>query len=206
MRKGYLLLVITLSVVPLIAMACQKETSEKVSILFVGNSLTYSNDLPALVKKAAFNQGYLIETDMLALPDYSLEDHWNDGQLQELLQNNKYDFVIIQQGPSSQAEGRKTLFDYGAKINELCKEHNAILVYFMVWPAHANYINFDGVINNYTEASQHTNSILCPVGEEWKQYIDNTGDLSYYGPDLFHPSLKGSEVAAEIIFKTIIGN
>jgi lysophospholipase L1-like esterase len=40
---------------------------------------------------------------------------------------------------------------------------------------------------------------LCPVGAVWKKHFDETKDYSYYGPDLFHPSQKGSEIAAKVI-------
>jgi len=44
--------------------------------------------------------------------------------------------------------------------------------------------------------------MLCPVGLIWKNYQDRTGDFSYYGPDDFHPSLAGSQLAADVIYKT----
>jgi hypothetical protein len=173
------------------------------SILFVGNSLTYYNDLPGLVARIGKDSGVEIKTEMIAYPNYALEDHWNDGQIQVLIANKKYDFVIVQQGPSSQAEGRAMLLDYGARIKGLCVTHNSQLAFFMVWPAFVNFNNFDGVITNYTDAAVATNSLLCPVGKLWKEHFLATGDYSYYGPDMFHPSQKGSENAAKIIFKTL---
>lgn len=55
------------------------------SILFVGNSLTYYNDLPGLVAKLGKDSGIVIKTEMVAYPNYALEDHWNDGQIQTLI-------------------------------------------------------------------------------------------------------------------------
>jgi hypothetical protein len=144
-----------------------------------------------------------IKTETLAYPNYALEDHWNDGKIQKLIAEKRFDFVVLQQGPSSQNDGRVMLLDYGAKIKLLCDEHNAKLAFFMVWPAFANLHMFDGVIKNYTDASVITNSLLCPAGIAWKKYFDSTKDYSYYGPDMFHPSEKGSEVAAKIIFETL---
>jgi len=172
-------------------------------ILFVGNSLTYYNDLPNLVARVGKDSGVEIKTEMLAFPNYALEDHWNDGAIQFLIANKKYDFVVVQQGPSSQADGRAMLLDYGARIKNICIPHNTKLAFFMVWPAFANFSTFDGVIKNYGDAAVATNSLLCPVGQVWKNHFLATGDYSYYGPDMFHPSQKGSENAALIIFKTL---
>lgn len=173
------------------------------SILFVGNSLTYFNDLPNLVARIGRDSGIEIKTEMLTHGNYALEDHWNDGQMQQLIATKKYDFVVVQQGPSSQADGRAMLLDYGARIKNICTPHNTKLAFFMVWPAFSNFHTFDGVIKNYTDAAVATNSLLCPVGKAWKEYFLGTGDYSYYGSDMFHPSQKGSESAALIIFKTL---
>ncbi len=185
------------------------ETSQKnqpkteFKILFVGNSLTYYNDLPKLVKNEAEKQGISLHTEMIAKPDYAIIDHWADGKVQRLIKTKKFDYVIIQQGPSSQSEGKHMLINGGKKYSELCEKNNAKLVYFMVWPAQVYYHTFSGVISNYTYAAQLNDAILCPVGSVWKDHFDNTEDYSYYSEDGFHPSLKGSKVAAEVIVKTL---
>lgn len=169
------------------------------NILFIGNSLIYTNNLPDLVKKSAELQGIVIETKMLSFPNYAISDHWNDGEVQKLIASKKYDFVIIQQGPSSQNDGRKMLIEYGEKYSHLCKLNNSKLCYFMVWPSLTNYHTFDDVVKNHKDAASINNSILLPVGEVWKDYFDNTNSFQYYSSDGFHPSLKGSQIAAKVI-------
>lgn len=176
-----------------------------ISILFVGNRITYSNNLPMLVETIGKKNGKSIKTEMLALPNYALEDHCMDGKVQDLICQGNFDFVVVQHGPS-QTAGREMLFDYGMKFKEVCSSRGSKLAFFMVWPAIANYHTFDGVINNYTEAAKETKSILCPVGIKWKESIEKHYEYSYYSTDGFHPSLRGSEVAADIIYKTLIPN
>lgn len=177
---------------------------ETIQVLFVGNSLTYTNDLPSLVTKYGDNNKVEIISESLTFPNYGLLDHWEDGELQELIKTGKYDFVIIQQGPSSQQLGREWLIEYGKLIGELCEENDAKLVYFMVWPSRIYYHTFDGVIKNHRDAAQINNALLAPVGEKWKAHFDNTEDFSFYGPDGFHPSISGSKLAAQIIVKTLL--
>jgi hypothetical protein len=175
------------------------------SILFIGNSLTYYNDLPQLVAKIGKDSGIEIKAEMVAYANYALEDHWNDGRIQQLIATKNYDFVVVQQGPSSQQDGREMLLNDGARIKALCTKYNTQLAFFMVWPAVANFNTFDEVIKNYTDAAEITNSLLCPVGKVWKEHFSATSDYSYYGLDMFHPSLKGSTCAALVIFKTLFG-
>jgi hypothetical protein len=75
-------------------------------ILFVGNGLTAANELPALVEAIGKANGRRIDTVTIARPDYSLEDHWKDGEAQRILARGKGDFVVLQQGPSSRPESR----------------------------------------------------------------------------------------------------
>ena len=50
------------------------------SILFIGNSLTYTNDLPGMVQRlVAAASGETPTVESVAFGDYSLEDHWNQG-------------------------------------------------------------------------------------------------------------------------------
>ena len=183
-----------------------KETSDKhIRLLFLGNSLTYTNDLPALVEQRALEQGFKVRADMIALPNYAIIDHWMDGKASKRILKGQYDFVIVQQGPSSQAEGLRLLKEGGSKFSELCKKKGARLCYYMVWPAREHYASFDAVIRNHEEAARSNEALLCPVGKVWKGYIDTTGRYDYYGPDGFHPSLKGSQVAAAVIVNSLFG-
>lgn len=91
------------------------------NILFIGNSLTYTNNLPKLVKKHADLNGIKINAKMIAFPNYAIEDHWNEGKVQKLISSKKFNYVIIQQGPSSQNDGRKMLIEYGKNITVCVK-------------------------------------------------------------------------------------
>lgn len=172
-------------------------------LLFIGNSLTYYNDLPNLVKTNALEKGISLEVKMIAKPNYAIVDHWDDGEVQKQIKTGVYDFVILQQGPSSQSNGYAMLVNDGRKYAELCALHGSRLAYFMVWPSRRYYHTFDGVIRNYSAGARANNAILCPVGTVWKKYFDDTGDFSYYGPDEFHPSFLGSQVAADVIVNSL---
>ncbi|SEB84294.1 hypothetical protein SAMN04489761_1929 [Tenacibaculum sp. MAR_2009_124] len=177
---------------------------KEISVLFIGNSLTYYNNLPKLVKRAANQSKVKMFVEMVAYPNYAIIDHWNGGKVQRLISSKKFDFVIIQQGPSSRANGRKMLIDTGKKFKDLCMKNNSKLCYFMVWPSRHHFQSFDNVIKNYSEAAKINDAILLPVGKEWKEYFDDFNKFNYYGKDGFHPSLKGSKVTANIIAKNLL--
>ena len=179
------------------------QSQDNFNVLFIGNSLTSSNNLPSLVVRHAATKGIVVNTTTVAKGGYAIVDHWAEGHVQTLINSKQFDFVVIQQGPSSQPDGYDMLVNDAAQYAQLCEENNSQLAYFMVWPGISYYHNFDGVITNYTAGARANNGLLIPVGSIFKQYIDSTGDYSYFSSDGFHPSVAGSQKAAEIIVDSL---
>ena len=169
-------------------------------ILFVGNSLTYTNNMPKMLEYIGKQQGITIKTKSLCFPNYAIIDHINDGKLQKLLAKKQFDYLVIQQGPSSQVEGRRMLIQDGAIIRALCEQYNTKLGYFMVWPSVRYYHTFDKVIENHKFAAKQNDAFLLPVGNIWKEYNTYKDKESLYSLDNFHPSTAGSFIAALTIF------
>lgn len=169
-------------------------------ILFLGNSLTYYNELPKILEYIAKEHKVELETESLCRPNYALIDHLDDGIFQKKIAKGKYDYVIVQQGPSSQIEGKTMLLKDGATINLLCKANKSKLGYFMVWPSKRYYFTFDKVIENHQLAAKSSNAILFSVGAVWKEYNKEKNKEILYERDGFHPSKAGSFLAALTMF------
>ncbi|WP_299107002.1 SGNH/GDSL hydrolase family protein [uncultured Tenacibaculum sp.] len=178
-------------------------TVQAQDILFVGNSLTYYNNMPEILEYIAEESGVQIQTTSLCSPNYAIIDHLDSGKLQYLLKKQSFDYVIIQQGPSSQAQGKQMLLADGAKVKALCNESKAQLGYYMVWPSLQYYYTFDKVIENHTLAAQKNKALLFPAGVVWKKYNTYKSKTLLYDYDNFHPSKAGSFLAALTIFHTL---
>lgn len=169
-------------------------------VLFIGNSLTYANDLPSMVVKLAKAEKRELVTKTLAFPDYSLEDHLNDRRTLAALRE-RWDFIVLQQGPSAMEESRTLLLRDIKRIAE--KARDAKLVLFMVWPSRARIGDFARVDESYTLAAKSVGGILAPAGREWRASKELD---ALYGPDGFHPSERGSQVAAEVIYRSLMAS
>jgi hypothetical protein len=66
-------------------------------VLFVGNSLTYTNNLPALLRSVGASQGARISTETYAAPGGTLSERWRDGKAAEALRTRKFDVVVLQE-------------------------------------------------------------------------------------------------------------
>jgi hypothetical protein len=61
-------------------------TTDGIRVLFIGNSLTYGNDVPAIVRALAVQHGGPpLRTTTVAFPNMSLDDHWRDGTARRAL-------------------------------------------------------------------------------------------------------------------------
>jgi hypothetical protein len=175
----------------------------QINILFVGNSLTYSNDLPGLLEKLAKADGMKIRTQTIAFPNYALEDHWNETSVSEALKKTKFTYVIFQQGPSAMPASRTNLIEYALKFGALCKANNTKQCMYMVWPSGDRSFDFENVIKSYSIAADTVRGLALPVGRAWKKLLDERKDFPLYSADGFHPTIHGSFLAALVIYATL---
>ncbi len=173
------------------------------NILFVGNSLTYVNDLPSLVKQIAKLDDVNISYKTVAFPDFSLDDHMADGTMQATLDGEQFDLLIAQQGPSALQESQELLLASSLEFAKRCKARNTTFGLYMVWPSKQRSFDLDNSILSYTNAAKASNALLCPAGLAWKLAWEKDAKLPLYGPDQFHPGIHGSVLAAMTIYVAV---
>ena len=199
-------LIVATSCVPQRSMSPTAPTGPGLHVLFIGNSLTYVNDLPAIVESLADSAGEpLLETRMVAKPDYSLEDHWNDGDAMAGIANGRWNVIVLQQGPSSLETSRALLLQYTRLFSDAIAKVGARPALYQVWPTSDRPMDFTRANESYRLAAGAVNGILFPVGEAWlaAQRIDPTTPL--YAFDGLHPSVEGSYLAALVMYAVLYG-
>jgi hypothetical protein len=179
-------------------------TREGRPILFIGNSLTYFNDLPLIVEALADSVAGLTPAQrlapaMAAFPNYALEDHWADGTAVRALEKQKWNVVVLQQGSSALEESRVNLREWTKKFDEKIRAAGARTAMYAVWPLATRQFDFDRVNESYTLAATDVNGMLFPVGEAWRAAWRRDPNLAFYGPDGLHPTVRGSYIGALVI-------
>jgi hypothetical protein len=194
-------LVLSVVVIVLLASTSVADAGDKLRVLFIGNSLTYTNDLPAIVAALAKSSHQKeLQYQTVAFPNYSLEDHWNQGDARRAIAGARWDVVVLQQGPSSLPESRWLLREYVRKFDAEIRRAGARPALYMVWPAADRERDFDRVIESHRLAAADVDGILLPVGVAWQAAFKSDSEIGLYGPDRFHPSKVGSFLAAWIVF------
>jgi hypothetical protein len=172
-------------------------------ILFVGNSLTYYNDLPGLVKKIAKQDGLSLTVNTISKPNYSLEDHWVEGKVEAEIKSTHYDIVIFQQGPSALKASRENLVEYALLFSKICREQKSRMAFYSVWPSGDRQFDFPNVFTSYKAAADTTNGVVCPAGNAWLNVWNEKKDFPLYSADGFHPTEHGSLLAAMVIYASL---
>lgn len=178
---------------------------DAVRVLFVGNSLTYTHDLPALVAAFAAHDGRPLGVETVAYPNFSLEDHWHRGGARGALATGRYDAVVLQQGPSSLPENAEHLRRWVARWAEEAHAHGTDAAVYMVWPAADRRAALAAVEASYTAAADSAGARLLPAGSAWREAWDRDDALPLYGPDGFHPSETGTYLAALVVYGGLTG-
>jgi hypothetical protein len=176
-----------------------------VRLLFIGNSLTAANNLSATIEAMGRASGVDVECAAIAKPNFSLEDHWADGEARRAIARGGWSYVVLQQGPSALPESRALLNDYVRRFDGEIRRAGARTAIFMAWPATSRRADFDAVSASYAGAANLVGGILLPVGDAWRAAWARDPALALYGADGFHPSRTGSYLAALVIFRTLIG-
>jgi hypothetical protein len=179
-------------------------------VLFVGNSLTYYNDLPLIVEALAdsvpgLTPAQRLSTAMAAYPDFALYDHWADGNAVRAIDNKtKWDVVVLQQGSSALEESRVLLRDWTKRFDEKIRAAGARTAMYAVWPNAARQFDFDRVNESYTLAATDVGGMLFPVGEAWRAAWRRDANLALYASDGLHPSVSGSYVGGLVIASMLL--
>ena len=187
------------------AQAPLERGQEPLRVLFVGNSLTHTNDLPAVVATLARGLGTEIEYETIAPGGMSLEDHWNAGQVPAEIASGRWDAVVMQQGPSALPESQVNLREWAERLAALAREHGTRPALLTVWPEGYRVNALGDVIVSYANAAKAARAELYPAGVAWQSAWSRSPKLPLYGPDGFHPSTLGTYLAALVVYAGLTG-
>lgn len=170
-------------------------------ILFVGNSLTYVNDLPGMVKALADSAGIpAVQTAQVAKPDYSLEDHWNDGQAGRVISKGGWTFVVMQQGPSAVLANRANLRQWVATFAGLIRSKGGTPALYQIWPQQIDFSDFDASSESYRLAALDVNGPFLQAGNAWRAAWTRDPSQAFYASDGLHATVAGTYLASLTVF------
>ena len=190
-----------------IAVTATERDTPPARVLFIGNSLTYANNLPAMIEAVAASAGLRgrIVCRGVAKPDYGLQEHWEDGEAIRGIRDGNWTHVVLQQGPSSQLDSRAILREYTKKFAFETKARGAKVILYSTWTSRNRLNYMDDVLESYRLAAEDVGGGLVAVGEGWRAAWKRDPTLPLYADDQFHPSPMGTYLAALMFFEYFTG-
>ena len=176
--------------------------TKKLRILFVGNSHTYYNDMPILVRRRAIDEGYDCSVTMIAHGGWFLSQHVQEPDVRFNILYGGYDYVVLQEhahpfGPEEQ------FLNAAIALNQLIREAGSTPVLFECWAKKDEPEAQEHMNQVHQRIANEIGALLAPVGENWWDYKKSWPDLEMYDPDGAHASVDGSDFAAKYIWETI---
>lgn len=207
------------------------QNGKRVSVLFVGNSYTFYNNMPDMVAKLAAQSGDTLAWGMEAPGGYYFLSHVSENPKNTInrIKLGNWDYVVLQEQSLGAAQPdtpfRNLMYKYAHRLDSIINQHNdcAETIFYMTWgrkngdsflcdyynkksgwTGYCSYQSMDSLIRlRYQTVADSNNAILSPVGAVWRYLRTNYSDIELYDADESHPSVAGSYAAACCFYTAI---
>lgn len=175
-------------------------------VLFIGNSYTYYNDLPGMVRSIGDSSGAPLEVEVVAPGGATLNDHWTTTGARARIDEG-FDVVVVQ------AQSLETFYlgfdDAARPIADAVDAAGARGVWYAHWargdveiePRAATRL----IEEAYARVAATHGDVVARVGEAFLIAGYVLPDVPLIGPDRSHPTPAGSLLAACVIFEAVTG-
>lgn len=205
--------------------AGQAPPPKTLSILFIGNSYTFYNNMPGMLVLAARSDPgipVVLEVQAVTRGAVALKDFWASGEARQVLRQRKWDYVVIQEHSYWAFQKGNILESTAAALNwaQDAVSVGAKPVVFMNWPrqpgsawysdpASAFLKNPDYSYKRFHDQTaimaRRVNAAVVPVGDYWYYAVQEHPELELYEDDGSHPAQAGSFLTALVLYHHFTG-
>jgi hypothetical protein len=185
-------------------------------VLFIGNSVTYFNDMPEIFKNLAASKGKNVSITTHTPGGTGFVNHVDDPSLYQKIRSKNYKYVIMQPGTgesAGQSYPVSVTAERGRKIRDSIRKYSPcskIFLYEIPYGVpsaneYNTYFAFQQKIkDSITKMSNLMQVEMVPAGESARNYYNATQDLALHGSyNDIHPGPKGSYLVAASMYSTV---
>ncbi len=191
------------------------------SILFIGNSYTYYNDLPSIFKSLGESAGYTLDVESITKGSHKLSqfadpsDDYGKKVEEALKGTKKYDYVVLQeQSIRPITEDAPDFYSAVRNLADRIRKTGAEPILYSTWGRKTGHsaLKTYGWTNesmtwklaaSYQKIGDELNIKVAHVGLAFFDVYTNKKGLELYDADMTHPSAMGSYLAATTLFSKI---
>lgn len=207
--RTLVLLVVFCSCLPAIAQTNPATTR----VLFVGNSYTYVNNLPALFVGLANAQpgGRRYEANLVAAPGGSIAERWQDGVAARQIASGRWQVLVLQERggqlaclgkPDARSQPDcQAIANAHRKFAKLAKEHGMRVLLFGTWGPDAIW---QGQLSRgLRKLADFTGAEAVDAGADVRAFGTAHPRTTMYIDDILHPSLDASLLVAGRLYRQL---
>lgn len=177
-------------------------------VLFVGNSLTYVGNLPAVFDALSRANGRNMSSDMIVKGGGTLTDRINDGSVQSALNRRKYDYVVLQErggdflcsfGPKSCEDARASL----SVLAESSRKTGAKPILLGTYQSHP--MASADIVRAEADAARESGMPYVAISDTLQAGISSAPELRWFDSDGMHPGRDLVLLDAMLIFRELFG-
>ncbi len=185
-------------------------------VLFIGNSVTYFNDMPEIFKNIAASKGKNVSITTHTPGGTGFVNHVDDPSLYQKIKSKNYQYVIMQPGTAESAGHSypvSVTAERGRKIRDSIRKYSPcskIFLYEIPYGVpsaneYNTYFAFQQKIkDSITKMSNLMLVEMVPAGESARHYYNSSQDLALHGSyNDIHPGPKGSYLVAASMYSAI---
>jgi hypothetical protein len=175
-------------------------------VLFIGNSLTYYNSLPAMVEFFFRSQRLPTTFDMHAVGAALLADHADNPAVAQKIASRRWTYVILQEQSMMPAVKLDACIDEGKRLCNMATKAGAIPVFYLTWGyRYGKQGGMDTKMQlkldqGYGRMAEAGGALIAPVGPAWQAALAKNPQLPLYDSDGIHPLPEGSYLAACVFY------
>lgn len=187
----------------LVLQACPLTQADE-KVLFIGNSYTQYNKLPALVQALAGGP-HAMTVDQATPGGFTLERHLQEGPARSKITAAPWDWIVFQEQSMRPVVEAPQMLQAGESWSNILQDIPSKKCVYMTWPRKTKPEMLPGLIQSYEELGQRLNAKVAPVGMAWETLRKSHPEIELYAGDGSHPSPAGSYLAACVIYATLSG-
>jgi hypothetical protein len=190
-------------------------------VLFIGNSYTYVNDLPRVLRgiSESSQRPPVIATDSVTAGGATMQAHWEGAGARPAIARAGWTHVVLQ-GQSQEPLFQPAIFQqYAALLAGDARDAGALPAFFETWARRAGEPDYqqpwsggtpaamqDGLLLAYGKAATDASGVLVKVGEAWRDVIEHAPSIVLFQADGSHPTVQGTWLAACVFYVRLTGN
>jgi hypothetical protein len=176
-----------------------------VRILFIGNSFTARNNLPALLAGLAKARGLTVDHRLISAGGASLRQHLNAGTALPAIAEGKYDVVVLQEQSTLPTKNPARMHDSVRDFHAAIDEAGARTALYLTWARRNAPEAQQGLTTAYATIAAEVGATLVPVGMVWERFLSTHDSPLLHDADNSHPALAGSYLAACVFLISLLG-